>query len=47
MVLLIIAILKMSTTSAYPDIEEYYIYTPKPNYPIGVMSPVSSGREKY
>ena len=32
--------------SAYPDIEEYYVYTPKPNYPIGVMSPVASGREK-
>ena len=34
------------TKNAYPDIEEYYIYTPKPNYPIGVMSPASSGREK-
>ena len=32
--------------SAYPDIEEYYVYTPKPNYPLGVMSPVASGREK-
>ena len=32
--------------AAYPDIEEYYVYTPKPNYPIGVMSPVASGREK-
>ena len=38
--------LNEQTQSAYPDIEEYYIYTPKPNYPIGVMSPQSSGREK-
>ena len=38
--------IKDVTKNAYPDIEEYYIYTPKPNYPIGVMSPVSSGREK-
>ena len=38
--------LKTVNTSAYPDIEEYYVYTPKPNYPIGVMSPVASGREK-
>ena len=38
--------LSEQSQSAYPDIEEYYIYTPKPNYPIGVMSPQSSGREK-
>jgi len=38
--------LKDVNKSAYPDIEEYYVYTPKPNYPIGVMSPVASGREK-
>ena len=38
--------IKDVTKNAYPDIEEYYIYTPKPNYPIGVMSPASSGREK-
>ena len=38
--------LSEQSQSAYPDIEEYYIYTPKPNYPIGVMSPASSGREK-
>ena len=38
--------LKTVNTAAYPDIEEYYVYTPKPNYPIGVMSPVASGREK-
>jgi len=38
--------LKDVNKSAYPDVEEYYIYTPKPNYPVGVMSPASSGREK-
>jgi len=38
--------LKDVNKNAYPDIEEYYVYTPKPNYPIGVMSPVASGREK-
>jgi hypothetical protein len=38
--------IKDVSKNAYPDIEEYYIYTPKPNYPIGVMSPASSGREK-
>ena len=38
--------IKEVNKSAYPDIEEYYVYTPKPNYPLGVMSPVASGREK-
>ena len=38
--------LKDVSKNSYPDIEEYYIYTPKPNYPIGVYSPASSGREK-
>ena len=38
--------LKDVSKNAYPDIEEYYIYTPKPNYPIGVYSPATSGREK-
>ena len=32
--------------TAYPDVEEYYIYTPKPNYPIGVYSPPGSGKSK-
>ena len=39
-------VFKGSEKELYPEIEEYYIYTPKPNYPIGVMSPVASGREK-
>ena len=30
----------------YPDIEEYYVYTPKPNYPTGVYSPGGSGASK-
>jgi len=38
--------LKDVSKNSYPDIEEYYIYTPKPNYPIGVYSPATSGREK-
>ena len=30
----------------YPDIEEYYVYTPKPSYPTGVYSPGGSGASK-
>ena len=30
----------------YPEIEEYYVYTPKPNYPTGVYSPGGSGASK-
>ena len=30
----------------YPDVEEYYIYTPKPNYPVGVYSPPGAGKSK-
>jgi len=30
----------------YPEIEEYYVYTPKPSYPTGVYSPGGSGASK-
>tara|TARA_A100000164_G_scaffold116554_1_gene102803 strand:+ start:238 stop:1923 length:1686 start_codon:yes stop_codon:yes gene_type:complete len=30
----------------YPEIEEYYVYTPKPSYPTGVYSPGGSGSSK-
>ena len=34
------------TKEAYPEVEEYYIYTPKPNYPMGVYSPQATGKSK-
>ena len=33
-----------SSKSFYPELEEYFIYTPKPNYPLGVIS--GSGNQK-
>ena len=38
--------LKDVSKNSYPDIEEYYIYTPKPNYPITVYSMATSGSQK-
>ena len=33
-----------NSKSFYPELEEYFIYTPKPNYPLGVIS--GSGNQK-
>ena len=33
-----------NTKALYPEIEEYFIYSPKPNYPLGVIS--GSGSQK-
>ena len=33
-----------SSKSFYPEIEEYFVYTPKPNYPLGMVS--GSGGQK-
>jgi len=39
-----LSIVDENSKSFYPDIEEYFIYTPKPNYPLGVIS--GAGNQK-
>ena len=39
-------VFKGNEKDLYPEIEEYYIYTPKPNYPTGPMAGGAAGNSK-